>query len=319
VFSLPMRGKVWRPNPKKIGRSLRTMKSSVLTQCLAAACLAASSVAVHAQTAIQLFSPANVRMSTQGTTSTNPDIFNSTIVNLTCTNPISAVLSSSASGTANLLVDNTITFSNSGATPVNLCGDCFNNTYESEAGTLIGQDPDTLVSSGGVPPIDISTKLTAGAVQAQFQLVDVGGFLASSSLYLVTNCTSNGVAGPGKVTGNPISQSNPTASQLTQNFAFNATTNQQVQFTYDLSEAEGAGTLSITDGATPNGTDNPLNATTFQSTFLKGTSFATGNCLIHTGELLNGAPACKLYTLTCQVGTNPAQSGALCPTSQQRN
>jgi hypothetical protein len=297
------------------------MKSSVLTQCLAAVCLAASASAVHGQNAIQLFSPANVRLSTQGTTTANPDIFSSTILNLTCTEPISAVVSSSTSGTANLLVDNNITLSTGGGTPVNICTNCFNGTYESEAsaGKLTGQDPDTLVSSGGVAPIDIHSLLNAGAVQAQFQLVDFGSYFASSSLYLVTNCTSQGVAGPGKVTGNPISQNNPQPTQLTQNFAFNSTNNQQVQFTYDLSEAEGAGTLSITDGSTPNGTDTPLNAATFQSTYLHGTSFATGNCLIHTGELYNGSPACKLYTLTCQVGTNPAQSGALCPTSQQRN
>jgi hypothetical protein len=170
-----------------------------------------------------------------------------------------------------------------------------------------------------VPPIDVSSYLTTGAVQAQIGLVDTGSYLDSSTLYLVTNCAFNGVAGPGKVTGNPISKSNPTDQQLTQNFSFNSTNNQQVQFTYDLSEAQNAGSLSITDGTAPTGADTPLNAATFQSTYLKGTSFATGSCLVHTGELYNGAPACKLYTLTCQVGTDPTQKGALCPTSQQRN
>ena len=190
---------------------------------------------------------------------------------------------------------------------------------QASAGELTGKDPDNYLAAGGVPPIDVSSYLTAGAVQAQIGLVDTGSYLTSSTLYLVTNCAFNGVAGPGKVTGNPISQSNPTGQQLTQNFSFNSTNNQQVQFTYDLSEAQNAGSLSITDGTSPTGADTPLNAATFQSTYLHGTSFATGSCLIHTGELYNSAPACKLYTLTCQVGTNPSQSGALCPTSQQRN
>ena len=63
----------------------------------------------------------------------------------------------------------------------------------------------------------------------------------------------------------------------------------------------------------------PINPSTFTTHYLHGTSFATANCLLHDGELYNGSPACKLYTLTCQVGTNPTQNGALCPASQQRN
>ena len=53
----------------------------------------------------------------------------------------------------------------------------------------------------------------------------------------------------------------------------------------------------------------------FTSTYLNGTSFATANCLPHDGELYNGSPACKLYTLTCQIGTDADQKGALCPAS----
>ena len=52
---------------------------------------------------------------------------------------------------------------------------------------------------------------------------------------------------------------------------------------------------------------------------MNGTSFATSSCLLHTGELYNGSPACKLYTLTCQIGSGSTQAGALCPTSKQRN
>jgi uncharacterized repeat protein (TIGR01451 family) len=52
---------------------------------------------------------------------------------------------------------------------------------------------------------------------------------------------------------------------------------------------------------------------------VSGTSFATAKCLTHSGELYSGSSACKLYTLTCQVGSNSDQSGALCPASSQRN
>ena len=308
------------------------MRSSVFLQSLATMCIAAAASTVSGQTAVQLFSPANVRVSTQGTGyGANENVFNTTILNLTCTSPIQAKISSTADGTGKVLVDNFITFNEVGGTAADICKNgtvengnqqnCFNDNYKNQAsqGELTGKDPDTFVTTGGVPPIDVSSYLTTGAVQAQIGLVDTGSYLDSSTLYLVTNCAFHGVAGPGKVTGNPISKSNPTDQQLTQNFSFNSTNNQQVQFTYDLSEAQNAGSLSITDGTAPTGADTPLNAATFQSTYLKGTSFATGSCLIHTGELYNGAPACKLYTLTCQVGTDPTQKGALCPTSQQRN
>ena len=308
------------------------MRSSVFLQGLATVCIAAAASTVSGQTAVQLFSPANVRVSTQGTGyGASENVFNTTILNLTCTSPIQAKISSTADGSGNVLVDNFITFNEVGGSPADICKNgtmengnqqnCFTGNYASQAsaGELTGKDPDNYLAAGGVPPIDVSSYLTTGAVQAQIGLVDTGSYLTGSTLYLVTNCAFNGVAGPGKVTGNPISQSNPTDQQLTQNFSFNSTNNQQVQFTYNLSEAQDAGSLSITDGTSPTGFDTPLNAATFQSTYLKGTSFATGSCLIHSGELYNGAPACKLYTLTCQVGTDPTQKGALCPTSQQRN
>jgi uncharacterized repeat protein (TIGR01451 family) len=309
------------------------MRSSGFLQGLAAVCIAATASAVSGQnTAIQLFGPVNVRNSTQGTSyGDKANVFNSTILNLNCPANIQATISSSSDGTGNVLVDNYISLGVGGATPVDICKNgtsenggqqnCFNTSYESEAGNggLNGRDPDSYASTGGVPPLDISSYLSPGAVQAQIGTVDTGYILTSSTLYLVTNCASTGVSGPGQITGNPISSSNPTGQQLTQNYSFNSTNNQQVQFTYDLSVAQNAGTLAITDGSTPSTGDTPLNPLTFQSTYLNGTSFATANCLTHVGELYNGSPACKLYTLTCQVGTNSNQSGVLCPVSQQRN
>jgi uncharacterized repeat protein (TIGR01451 family) len=309
------------------------MKNSVVLQGLAGLCLAATvSVASGQNTAIQLFGPVNVRTSTQGTGYGDSAVtFNTTNLNLSCAAPIHAVLSSNPSGTGNVLVDNFITLSVGGGTAANLCSggttehggqqNCFTTTYGSKAnyGGLNGTNPDTLLPAGGVPPIDISSYLTSGPVQAQIGLVDTGSFLTGSSLYLVTNCTPGGVTGPGQVTGNPIPQNNPTTPQLAQSFSFNSADNQVVQLTYDLSEAENAGSLTIKDGVIPKTTDTPIDPSIWQSQYVPGTSFATSNCLIHTGELFNGSPACKLYTLTCQVGTDPSQAGALCPSSLQRN
>jgi uncharacterized repeat protein (TIGR01451 family) len=297
------------------------MKSHVLLQSLAAVCIATTASVASAQS-IQLFSPVNVRVSTSGTSYSSPNTFNTTILNLSCPSSPQASISSSADGTGNVLVDNYISLQVGEAEDaVNICsGNCFTSSYQTKAsaGQLTNQDPDNFVSTGGVSPIDISSYFSPGPVQAQIGLVDQGGYLASSTLYLVTNCSSAGVAGPGLVTGNPISASNPTSGQLAQNYSFNSTTNQQVQFTYDLTAAQNAGTLTITDQSTPSTADNPLNPAAFPG-YVNGTSFATASCLLHSGELYNGSPACKLYTLTCQIGSDSAQAGALCPASKQRN
>ena len=308
------------------------MKSSVFLQGLAAVCIAATATAVSGQNAILLFGPANVRYSTQGAGyGAQAVTFNSTNLSLTCPSSITAKLSSSTSGLGNVLVDNYISLGISGGTPADICHggevengnqqNCFTSGYGDAAsdGTATGQDPDIYLSNGGVPAIDISSRLHSGANQIQIGLEDTGFYLASATLYLVTNCSPNGVSGPGNVIGNPIPNSNPSGSQLTQSYSFNSYSGQQVGFTYDLSEAQDSGQLSITNGATPSTADIDLNPATFQSTYLKGTSFATANCFVHTGELFGSAPACKLYTVTCQVGTDPTKSGALCPTSQSRN
>jgi uncharacterized repeat protein (TIGR01451 family) len=328
-YTLP-RGKSCRPTALGNGGSLK-MRSSGFLQGLAAVCIAATASAVSAQTAIQLFGPVNVRPSTQGTGYGNQaKTFNSKMLNLSCPSPVHATISSSPDGNGNVLVDNYVSLSVGGNGPVNICRngveenggqqDCFTTSYQSQAsnGGLNGQDPDGFVSTGGVPPIDISNQLWPGMIQTQISLVDTGGYLTSSSLYLVTNCTSQGITGPGLITGNPIPSSSPTNPQLAQSYPFNPTTNQQIQFTYDLSQAQASGKLSIPNGSTPSTANLPLSPATFPS-YLTGTSFATANCLVHTGEVLNGSPACELYTLACQIGTNPSQSGALCPVSQVRN
>src|ERR1700753_121209 len=192
------------------------MKKSAFLQSFAAVCFAATASVVSAQTinAIQLFPAANVRTSTDGTGyGADENVFNTTILNLNCTLPIQAKISSSPDGTGNGLVDNFITFKTGQGSPTNIClngltengnqVNCYNGTYSQDAayGRLNGQDPDPLVGAGGLAPIDVHTMLSEGPVQATISLVDTGGVLTGSTLYLVTSCTSLGVAGPGKVTG----------------------------------------------------------------------------------------------------------------------
>jgi uncharacterized repeat protein (TIGR01451 family) len=307
-------------------------------QALAAFCLiAASSLVLGQSTSIKLFGPVNVRLSSSGTSHQSPNTVNSTTVNLSCPadSAIQASISSTSDGTGKLLVDNFVTLTVTQGTNTgpkkNICRggveeeaweqqDCFTRSYQSaaSAGNLTGQNPDSFVATGGVNPIDISHRLLPGVEQAKIELIDTGGYLASSSLYLQTNCTFLGVSGPGEITGNPISQNNPDPQQLAQSFPFNPVTDQVVQFTYDLSEAQSAGQLTIADGTIPGTADLPLTPAQYTS-YVAGTSFASSNCLIHSGELLNGQPVCKVYTLACQVGTGAAESGALCPISQLPN
>ena len=304
------------------------MRTSKFVPRFAALCLAATASAACAQNAIQLFGPVNARYSNSNTGPTNPNDFNNTILNLVCASPITAVLSSTPDGTGNVLVDNYITV-NTGQGAQDVCtggsydsptvADCFNGNWITAAGNSVGVDPDTIAATDGVPPLNISSLLTPGTVQATITMGDTGGLLTGTTLYLVTSCTSLGVTGPAQITGNPIPQTNPTSSQLSQSFNFNQNPNQNVQFTYNLNEAQNNNNLSIVNGTSPVGNDLPINPVNFSTTYLSGTSFSTASCIIHTGELYNGTPGCKMYTLTCQQGTNPDQAGALCPTSTQRD
>lgn len=311
------------------------MKCSAILRYIAIlGCMVVAVPAIIAQNSIHVFAPVNVQPSASTTGyGASAVAFNSSTLNLTCPDSPTGVLSSSANGAGNVLVDNLINLTvTSGTTvtgPTNVCvggtsdstpdgtsQDCFNTNYQSPAGVgdLTNQDPDNFVSTGGVAPINISSSLQSGALQLKIDLVDEGGYLASSTIYLDTNCSLNGVTGPASISGNPI-----TPQELTQTFPFNVTTNQNVQFVYDLSQAQAAGTLTITPNTLPGTTDVPVDPNTFQSTLVPNTSFATSQCLIHTGELLNGVPACKLYTLECSVGTGATSSGAQCPVSSLPN
>jgi hypothetical protein len=311
---------------------------SILRHVLPVLCVALAGRAMTAQNSIKLFAPVNVRPAPAGW---NTVTFNSNTLNLSCpATPITAMLSSSTDSSgyvlADRLIDFTVTKGTTSVGPVNACtfeksedtpgavwGTCFTSKFQASAATLVGQDPDTFVSTGGVAPMNISRYLQPGPVQINVSVLNKGGYIAGSTLYLNTNCTPLGVTGQANLTGNSISQQNPTPGQLTQNFAFNPTAQQQVQFVYDLSKAQAAGSLTITPETIPGTQALPIDPATFQSKYLAETSFATSSCLIHTGELVQESgqlvPACALFTLVCSIGTGSTATGAQCPVSSMPN
>jgi hypothetical protein len=314
------------------------VQSSLRVAC-AGACMAAFTVVAQAQNVIPVLPSVNVRLSNTGTSVTNENTFGSAPLNLSCPSGgisamISGALPTGSTTPTNLLVDNFISVT-ANSTTTNLCGvsgpatdgnpaSCFRPAY---SGTVVvGTDPDypdgpsgPLGVIGGVAPIDISSFLTPGANQITLDVVDFGGYLASSTINLVTNCSPTGALGSGKITGNPI-----TTTNLVTPFNFSTAPNLNVQFLSDFSTAQADGTLTIPAGSTPVVSDQALAPSAFP-TLVAGTSFATSQCLIHLGEFLTPAdiaannPACKIFTLVCQIGNNPAASGANCPKSTARN
>jgi len=311
---------------------------------MASLALFSSRVVAQNSNSLLLFGPVDVRLSPAGTGyGADAATFNSTTLNLTCSaSPITAMLSSTADGSGNLIVNNninvTVTAGSSITGPTNVCTggvnadmagpfeSCFTTGLEAlgSAGLLTGQDPDNFVVAGGVAPLNIAPLLVPGSEQVEIDLQvqgsGAGFYLSSSTLYLDTNCTQGGVTGPALVNGNPIPQSGATPQQLAQDFSFNSSTNQQVGFTYDLTAAQTANTLTITDGTIPQVADVAIDPSGFQTYYVPQTSFATSSCLVHSGEVLtNGQPACKLFTLECAVGTGSTATGAQCPISTQNN
>ena len=309
---------------------------------LFAAAISLVSPALIAQNSIQLFSPLDVRLSqSNAQLAPNALTFNTNTLNLTCPASPLAVLSSAASATpsssnAGLLVDNDLDVTNltTNIGPQNLCTgvptnpgqsndlSCFSSGYQGPAGNgqLNGANPDTLVASGGVPAINITGFLIAGPQQIKVDLIDQGGYVASSSVYLNTNCISGGVVGPAVISGNTVTPTTTDPQLLTQSFTFNPGQNQEVSFIYDLGPAQAADTLTVNpSGVNPQVTDSGIDPLIQFPRLVSGTSFATSACLIHSGEIVNSVPACKLYTLDCTIGTSSSGAGAHCPVSSLPN
>lgn len=305
--------------------------------------LTVSLPAAIAQNSILLLNDSLIEPTASSTNFGTPYVFQSTIQQLSCPNTgIYAVLSSGQSpqqnGNQGLLVLDQILVGVTPAQgptvgPTNVCQNpvtnfpfCFNPLTLGGTNYLIpymGQDPDNNVPGSnppqtfyqlyGVGPIQIGNLLSPGNQSVQFQLESVlpppASNTANSTLYLNTNCTSAGVSGPATVINNPP-PGDPT-NPVTETFTFNNAPNQGISFQYTLPPAIGDLT-----GLTEHVSDLAIDPATFDQNYTYGTSFSTASCYLHAGELLpNNNPACKSYTLLCSQGTNPAESGALCPAS----
>ncbi len=292
---------------------------------------------------ILLFKSVNVGPSNGGATLQNLVTFNNTTLALSCPAGSTASLSSSPDGSGNVLVDNFITVrmganlplqTDSGSLVGNVCpanqgnpqdngqADCFTSAYQGPAGNnkLNGVNPDTITNAGntnpqlngaagGVPPIPL-TGLTSATMPTNptttISMLDGGGFVASSSLFLVTQCVPNGVASGDTVTGNPTNPNDP--STLNQSFIFDSVNGQNSQFT--------SNTASNPDVA-PAGTQQiiqvfPIPQQLFNQ-LVSGTSAAPSVC-VRLNSVIDpfNKTMCEGFLIQCWDATHSTLSGDNC-------
>lgn len=304
---------------------VRSFPQMLLLTC----CTMAMAPAMLAQNSILLFKPSLVEPTVTGTNASNPYIFQTSIQQLSCPSTIQAKLSSTTDGTGWVLVSDTIqmdvqnpgdhTYNDCSTDPLAVCFNPITFGIPAALGAYTGQNPDTYVPGvlnpnhytlaryGGVAPIDIHGKLHSGNQQVTFSLKNVVGYTANSTLYLDTNCSPTGVSGPSTIINNVP----PGTGGSTETFIFNNTPDNGVSFDYTLPPG-----VDVPAGLVEHVSDSAIDPATFQQNYEYGTSFSTASCFLHAGEILpSGNPACKMYTLLCSVGTDPTESGALCPAS----
>jgi hypothetical protein len=194
--------------------------------------------------------------------------------------------------------------------------ECFSNSYRTNVSSYLNQNTDLFVGTGGIPPLDISTFFGQAQsvappfpVQTSVSLLDAGGFIASSSLFLVTSCSPAGVVPGGSVTLNPISTANP--SSLTQTATFSSTPGQNISFTTSIATAVAQG-YTPPSGIVPIVTDFGIPQSTFYQ-LVSGTSAAPAVCLRLSGELDSmGNPLCKGYQIQCYDPSKGTTTGDNC-------
>jgi uncharacterized repeat protein (TIGR01451 family) len=291
--------------------------------------------------AILLFKPVNVGTSNGNVSLTSLVTFNSTTLALSCPGGSTQKLSSTPDGGGFVMVDNFLTVQLGANPPTqttvnglvgNVCPgnlgnpadsgqpDCFTSSYQGNATTLaFGKNPDTfanptntiLPGPGGVPPIDVTSNFANGGTTptATFNMLDGGGEVGSTSLFLVTQCTPQGVTPGGTVTANPVNPQDP--STLSQASIFDSTNGQSISITTDVSNSPGSvapGTQQVTtDFAIPQSLFNQLVA---------GTSAAPAVCLRLNGERdANGNAMCKGYLIQCWDPGHHTLTGDNCITT----
>lgn len=141
-------------------------------------------------------------------------------------------------------------------------------------------------------------------------MLDAGGYVASSTLFLVTNCSPTGIVPGGTVTGSPITGN--VASQ-TQTLTFDSAPGQNISFTTSEAVAIQQETVGAPNGVTPSVTNFGISQAAF-SALVANTSAAPAVCLRLTGEVdpVTGKSLCKAFKLVCYNPADGSTSGDNC-------
>jgi uncharacterized repeat protein (TIGR01451 family) len=298
--------------------------------------------------AIKLFDEVDVNPSNPNASVQNPVIYGSKTVNLSCPSEPTAVLSNTPDGVGAVLEDNYIVLKvngslvDTGAPAGNVCPGplsdsngnvnqlvCFTQAYRTPAGAgqLNGTNTDSItnansnplvVSPGGVAAslfniVGFFPTANSTPVPVEFILEDGGGFVAGSTLFLKTNCTTPGTIQPGgSITSNPVDPGNP--ASLTPQFAFSTTPNNNVVFSADYTGTSGS---ENTAAATPTVTDVGIPQSAFAA-FVQGTHAGPAVCLRLNAEVDPMPPhetLCKGFLIQCTTASDSTPSGGNCPQS----
>jgi hypothetical protein len=258
--------------------------------------------------AINVFGETDVNPSAQGASYTNPVIYGNQTLSLSCPAgaPPTGTLSSTPDGLGYVLEDNYLVVAVNG-TPVgtgapagNVCNgpdsdnpfgsnqvDCYSDPYRGAASGnhLNGVNSDSIAGPtvinaalgnqpAGIPPINISSFLsslegTTGSVS--FSALDAGGWVAGSSVFLVTNCTNVTT-----ITQPASNATQPGGATYTFNGSPTATVSQVVDLSHSNVDTSNTN-LAVTD--------TPINPADFPA-LVANTSFAVDNCFVMAGETI---------------------------------
>jgi len=202
--------------------------------------------------------------------------------------------------------------------------ECFSAAYRANVTNLVGQNTDSITpdgnpllgdSAGGIPPLDISPFFALGAegtfpVQATVSMLDAGGYVASSTLFLVTNCSQTGIVPGGTITGSPITGN---VGSQTQTFTFDSAPGQNISFTTSEAVAIQQETVGAPNGVTPSVENFGISQAAF-SALVANTSAGPAVCLRLTGEVdpITKQSLCKAFKLLCYNPADGSTSGDNC-------
>jgi hypothetical protein len=297
--------------------------------------------------AIKLFDPVYEAVSNPNATPGTLLTFNRTTLALSCPSSPTATFSSSPDGSGYVFVDNflALNFGNTspgtstGTLTTNVCPgnlgnpsdggqpDCFTSAYQgpAAAGDLTGMDPDTFTNPGntnpfldgapgGVPPINVASQFANQSTTptATVSMLDDGGFVGSSTLFLVTDCTPTGVQNGGSITGSTINPNSP--ASLVPQFTFNGNQNEHISFSANY--LTGQNNITFPPGISPTVADIGIPQSVFSS-YVAGTSAGPAVCLRDSGEVdADGNALCKGFLLQCTASaTDGTLAGDNCPQS----